>query len=272
MFAMTGVMMDISGARMWVDRVGQGPDIVLVHAGIADSTMWDEHIAILSDQFRITRYDLRGFGRSSMPPVSYSHVDDLAELFGVLEIEDAIVVGASFGGNVATEFAIVHADKTRGLVLVNTLVACSEYSDYLRRGWDEVDALESAGDITAAVELELQMWVDGPHRTPEDVDPVVRERVRSMNTEIFQRSHEHEAATEIEFDPAARHRLNEIGAPTLIIVGELDVPDALTSARTLATSISNAHLKIIADAAHLPSMEAPEVFSEMLLEFVLGLD
>jgi pimeloyl-ACP methyl ester carboxylesterase len=131
-----------------------------------------------------------------------------------------------------------------------------------------VDELYEAGDIAGAVEYELRMWVDGPDRGPDAVDPEVRERVREMNAALFAR--DDEAGEEIPLDPPAAERLAEISAPTLILSGDKDVMDVRDAAGPLAAAIHDARLAVIPDAAHLPQMERPEVFNEIVLGFLLA--
>ena len=132
-----------------------------------------------------------------------------------------------------------------------------------------MNELYEAGDIPGAVEYELRMWVDGPDRGPDAVDPEMRERVREMNAALFAR--DDDAGEEIPLDPPAAERLAEISAPTLIVYGDKDVMDVRQAAGPLAATIPGARLAVIPDAAHLPQMERPELFNEIVLGFLLGL-
>ncbi len=262
---------DINGARIHVETTGEGDPIVLVHAGIADSRMWVPTIPALAGDHRVVRYDMRGYGRSTIPPHPFAHHDDLAALFEVLQLGPAVVIGASYGGEVAASFAIEHPELVRGLVLVNTLAGMRKPSDQLRSGWRAVNEAMDRDDVAGAVEIETRMWVDGPHREPGNVDPDVRKRVTAMNAAIFARIDEVEAAEERELDPPVVDRLGDIAAPTLIVVGMLDQPDAIASADTLAAGIPSATLVRIDDAAHLPSMERPEEFNRSVRQFLADL-
>jgi 3-oxoadipate enol-lactonase len=110
------------------------------------------------------------------------------------------------------------------------------------------------------------MWVDGPDRGPDAVDPEMRERVREMNAALFVR--DDDAGEEIPLDPPAAERLAEIAAPTLIVCGDKDVLDVRQAAGPLAATIPGAQLAVIPDAAHLPQMEQPELFNEIVLGFL----
>lgn len=264
--------LDINGARLHVETTGAGDPIVLVHAGIADARMWDPIVPALAGDHRVVRYDLRGYGRSTIPPAPFAHHDDLAAIFRELDLGPAVVIGASYGGEVATALAIERPELVRALVLVNTLAGMRKPSEQLRSGWKAVNAAMDRGDVPGAVEIETRMWVDGPHRQPAEVDPEVRERVTAMNAAIFARIDEVESAEEREPEPPVVDRLAEIAAPTLIVLGALDQPDAIASAETLAAGIRNARLVTIPDAAHLPSMERPDAFSRAVRAFLASLE
>src|SRR5690606_6815407 len=86
---------DLNGATFHFEMAGIGPPVVFIHAGIADSRMWEGQFAPLSKWFRVIRYDLRGFGRTLPAPGPFSHRDDLAALLDHLAIERASLVGCS---------------------------------------------------------------------------------------------------------------------------------------------------------------------------------
>src|SRR4051812_40671751 len=74
----------VNGARLYYEAAGAGHPLVLVHAGIADCRMWDEQVDAFAEHHRVIRYDLRGFGRSDMPPGPFAHHDDLRGLLRAL--------------------------------------------------------------------------------------------------------------------------------------------------------------------------------------------
>lgn len=132
------------------------------------------------------------------------------------------------------------------------------------------DAAAEAGGIAQAIELELQMWVDGPHRTPEQVDPMVREQGREMETQNFATSTDQGILTPL--DPPAAGRLGEIRAPTLVVVGDLDVPYVLAGATMLEEGIAGAQKVVIPGAAHMVPMEQPDMFNRLVLDFLRAVD
>ncbi len=265
----------INGADLHYEVAGSGAPIVLVHAGVADNRMWDGQFAPLARDHLVLRYDLRGFGASSLPGGPFSHVADLASLFDHLNIDKGTVVGASFGGQVALEFAIEHPERVSALVLVDSAVQGWDWSEQVQRfGAAEDEALERAR-VEEAVELNLRMWVDGPARDSSMIDAKLRERVGAMQRDAFDKQLAAEAQSPPPgppewLDPPATSRLGEIRVPTLVLVGALDVPDFVRISEGLTAGIATATLSVIEGVAHLPSLEKPDTFWATLRSFLSG--
>ncbi|MBA3953508.1 MAG: alpha/beta fold hydrolase, partial [Rubrobacter sp.] len=132
--------------------------------------------------------------------------------------------------------------------------------------WDELVAADEAGDLERVSELEVRMWVDGPRRGPEVVDPTVRDLVREMNL-IALKNEVLKLGEELELQPPAVSRLSQIRAPTLVLVGEEDRPRPLAAA-DLLESLPDARKTVMAGTAHLPNMERPEEFNRLVLDFL----
>ena len=173
---------EVGDARFYYEIAGEGQPLVLVHAGIADGRMWDEQFPVFAQHFRVLRYDRRGFGKTAMVAGDYSHHRDLYELLKFLQIEQATLVGCSQGAKIAVDFTLEHPDMTDALVLVAPALSGFAYTGDMPRQAEQMDLAEEAGDLAQINELEVQIWVDGPHRTPDQVDRKVRERVREMNS------------------------------------------------------------------------------------------
>jgi 3-oxoadipate enol-lactonase len=211
---------------LYAEVAGQGSTVVLVHAGICDSRMWDPQWDAFPAAHQTVRYDLRGFGRSPLPPQPYSHGRDLIALLQQLRIQQATLVGASLGGRVALEVAVAHPQLVDALVLVDAALPGVTWSQELRAFWAEEDAALERGDLDAAVEVNLRMWVDGPRRPPTTVDAAVREHVRQMQRRAFQlQLPVWEDAEEELLVSDLERRLSEVRAPALVLVGEEDVSD-----------------------------------------------
>jgi pimeloyl-ACP methyl ester carboxylesterase len=246
---------------------GSGPAVLLLHAGIGDRRMWDAQVPAFAEHFTVIRFDARGFGETRKPDTPFAPYADAIALLDHLRISRAHVVGVSMGSQTAIEAAIAAPERVSALIAVAARTG-TPVSSELRAGWERVDEIYEAGDIAGAVEYELRMWVDGPDRGPDAVDPEMRERVREMNAALFER--DDVDGEELPLDPPAAERLAEISAPTLIVYGDKDVMDVRQAAGPLVAEIPGARLAVIPDAAHLPQMERPEVFNEIVLGFLLG--
>lgn len=271
-------LVDAQGARLFCESAGDGPPVVLLHAGIADSRMWDEQMPSFSRRHRIIRYDLRGFGRSDLPAETkpWSAREDLVALLDTLELERASLVGCSNGGRVALETALVAPERVEALVLVGPGLADHDWSEEMERIDSEEEAAFERGDYETVADLMVRTWVDGPRRRPGEVDAHVRERVRAMQLGDARRMGEHLAAggelvPEARLDPPAGTRLGEVAAPTLVLVGAEDVDDIHRIADRLTDGIRGARRATIERAAHVPNMERPAEFDRVVLDFLDGL-
>jgi 3-oxoadipate enol-lactonase len=254
-------------AELYREVTGEGPPVLLVHAGICDSRMWDPQWEIFPRAHRVARYDLRGFGRSPLAPGRYSPPAELIALLDELALGPVALVGASMGGGISLQVAVARPDLVSALVLVGAGVRGHEWSDYVTRAWEEEEAALERGDLDAAVEVNLRTWVDGPHRSSGEVDPQVRRKVGQMQRAAFELALACPEAEEEALVLDVGDRLAEISVPTLAVAGELDVPDVHVVAERLEREIGASRVTI-AGAAHLPSLEKPREFDELVLGFL----
>jgi 3-oxoadipate enol-lactonase len=254
---------------LYAEVAGEGPAVALVHEGIGDSRMWDPQWEPWLQSFRLLRLDLRGFGRSPLPPERFSNARDLMVALEEHGLERPALVGGSLGGRVVLEVAVARPDLVRALVLIAPGLPGHEWSDEVKASWEEEEAAYEAGDVERAVEVNLGVWVDGPRREPDEVDAAVRERVAEMQRRAFEI--QFAAGEEPEEEllvPDLAERLGEVAAPTLLIVGEEDVSDMHVIGQRLAREIPGARLETIPDTAHVPNMERPREFDELVLPFL----
>jgi 3-oxoadipate enol-lactonase len=244
---------------------GDGPAVLLVHAGVADRRMWRAQMPVLARDRRVVAVDLRGFGETPPAIGPFSNGDDLREVLDELGIERTTVVGGSFGAKVALGFAVTHPERVERLVLCPPVVPGWEWSEHVRRGWQEEDEALEAGDLDRAAEVNVELWVDGPNRGPDAVDPEVRELVRTMQRHAFELA-EPDPPREPAPDPAVR--LDDVRVPTLVVVGDEDVEDFHAMADAAAAGIPGARKVVIRGAAHVIALEQPREFNEALLAFL----
>jgi pimeloyl-ACP methyl ester carboxylesterase len=254
--------------ELFAEVAGEGPAVVLVHEGICDSRMWDEQWERWSQDFRLLRVDLRGFGRSPLGEGPFAHARDLIALMEEHGLAPAALVGVSLGGRVALEVAVARPELVSALVLVAPGLPGHAWSDELRAAWGEEDEAFEAGELDRAVEVSLRTWVDGPRRRPEDVDPALRARVGVMQRRAYELADGVAEDEEELLVEDLTQRLAEIRVPTLILVGEEDQPDMHAITERLEREIPGARRETIAATAHAPSMERPQEFDELVLPFL----
>lgn len=254
------------------DRAGPRLDlpIVLIHAGVADRRMWDPIWPALTMDRDVVRLDLRGFGESAVPPTGrLSPVDDVLDTLGTLNIARCHLVGASYGAGVAVEVTLIRPEQIASLLLSapgGSLIA--EVTPDLGAFLAAERSALADHDLDRAVEANLDWWVDGPQRDASVVDPTVREPVRRMQRRVFEVTAGWDDVEEQEFDPPALDRLTEIQAPTLVLVGELDLQAIHDAARRVIDAIATARRVVWPDTAHLPSMEHPDDFLGLLRDWL----
>ena len=258
----------LNGARISFRRSGTGVPLLLIHAGIADSRMWEPQATTFGARFDLIRPDLRGYGDSELPPVPYSMRADLVALLDHLAIDRTHVIGCSMGGTVAIDLALEHPDRVQRLVLVGSGVSGSNLGEADQHLFADIDAAEKSGDLAAVNRAEVRLWVDGPRRPEGTAPAAVRELVLDMNGRAMRSNFA--AAPHQRLDPPAVNRLHEIVAPTLVVVGDQDLPHANENADLLTSKIKGARKAVIHDAAHLPSLERPEDFNRVVLDFLLS--
>lgn len=116
---LTAGTLPVSSGELYYEVRGEGQPVILLHGGGMDTKMWDAQFNYLSQQFRVVRYDLRGFGRSSKPEQPFHPVDDLYQLMHHLGIKRASLIGLSMGSGVALNFALEHPEMIEKLVLAS---------------------------------------------------------------------------------------------------------------------------------------------------------
>lgn len=264
---------DINGAKLYYEVAGAGHPLVFLHAGIANLRMWDDQARAFSDRYRVIRYDHRSFGESRAPAGQASSADDVYGMFKFLNIDKAYLVGCSMGGGMALDFTLAHPDMVDGLALSGPGVSGmpEEEDDPLAETWKEIQAAAKAGDYDKANELEMRVWVDGMGRTPDQVDPAYRASASAMNRALYDHDAEMNGVEWQPADPPAYARLEQVTAPTLLIVGDRDVPDILHAVDVLAARIPNAKKVVMPNTAHLPNMEQPDEFNQILSDFLNSL-
>lgn len=256
------------GAIIRGEADGFGIPVVFLHSGVTDRRMWGAQLQDLADEgYHVIAYDRRGFGETETENVPFNHLVDLEAVLDGLSVHAAILVGSSMGGALAVDFAIEHPERTIGLVLIGTGITGAEDSEIPDDAADLEDALEYAlerGNLDTVNRIEAHLWLDGPLSESVRVSGETRDLFLRMNAIHLN----HPELTEEEERDDAVDNLSAITAPTLLIVGELDMPDIVARHEDLSEELENAFAVVLEDTAHFPNLERPDLFNPILLEFL----
>ncbi|MET9760794.1 alpha/beta fold hydrolase [Streptomyces sp. NPDC006372] len=260
-----GQLIDADGVRLWVERRGRGPDVLLV-AGLGDpAEAWQPQLDGLADRYRITAFDNRGVGRTPLPEGALSvprMADDAAALLRALDVPAAHVTGFSGGSFIAQEMALRHPGLVRSLVLMSTMARPDPYFRAVARFWHWM--AERAPSERAMLEA-FFLWVYTPRAHADGmVDRFVDETLafeHPQSVEAFQR----------QLAAFAGHdtldRLGRIGVPTLVLSGEVDLVAPPRLGRVVADGIPGAAFEVLPGEAHQPFQEVPDVFNSRVDAF-----
>jgi 3-oxoadipate enol-lactonase len=260
---------EVDGGRLYYETSGNGPAIVLIHAGFLDLRMWDPQIPVFSKTNRVIRYDVRGFGKSDIARNTYSDYKDLRALLYHLRVKTASLVGVSNGGRIAADFAVEYPSMLDHLVLVSPGM-----SGYKSSGpeedkmWEEFDRqmkpqeiADREGRAVDAVEMDVNAWASAQ-------TPVNRERIRQIALDNFHVHVENPWKLQVPPEPRTFQRLPQIRTPTLVIIGDRDVPPQILLTDNIHSHIPGSKRVLIPGADHIVNMSKPDEFNRTVLEFL----
>ncbi len=257
----------VDGGKLYYEIAGKGPDIVLLHDGMVPCTIWDEQFQWLAKNYRVVRYDRRAYGKSSNPVAPYSHIDDLNQVFEKLKIGKAIIFGMSSGGGLAIDFTLKYPVKVTGLVLVGAVVGGYGYSAHMGTRGGHMIPPSARSDQQKLVRYFV--W-DDPYEIYQD-----NVRAKERVWEWMKDYPKEDRGAGIPVKPTERRAvgfLSEITVPTLILVGEFDIPDVHAHSGVIQAGISGAARKIIPNSGHLIPIEQPELFNAAVDDYLKWLD
>jgi pimeloyl-ACP methyl ester carboxylesterase len=263
-------MVRAEGLEIYVDQVGEGPDVLLI-GGLGDTVeSWQFQLDGLRDRYRLTAFDNRGAGRTAMPAGSATVAEvaeDAASVLRSLGISRAHVAGFSMGSAIAQELAIAYPELVRSLVLTSTYAR----ADALFRA--QLDFWRWMPEVAPGERAFFEAfftWVYTPRAHSDGtVDQVVEEALafpHQQSAEDFQ----------VQVDACIAHdtadRLSEITAPTLVIAGGRDTVLPPRHGRVVAELIPGAQFEVMPEEAHQPFQEVPGEWNERVDAFWRSVD
>jgi pimeloyl-ACP methyl ester carboxylesterase len=245
---------------------GQGHPVVLLHGGALDLRMWDDQVPAFERRHRVIRVDARGHGRSETPTTPFRQCDDIAELLGKLGIARAALVGVSMGAGAATDTALEYPSLVSHLVVIGAGTNEPTFTDpWMLDIQRQLAEAEQRLDAPAWIELSLKQGALGPYR--DTMDPEVLSRCREMISDTVA-NHVRPDAVPPHHVRGSWQRLGEIAVPALGVVGALDARDHHEMVDRFVAGVPGARKAVIDGAAHLPNMDRPAEFNELVLQFL----
>ena len=256
----------VNGLKLFYEIEGEGEPVVLIPGFAAGRWIWFKQTD-LARRFRVIVFDPRGVSASDKPEGAQTIgllADDIAHLLKTIGIESAHVVGASFGGFVAQEFALNYPAMTRKLVL-----CCTSFGgpNHVAPERETLMALASTKGLNSKERMRANLLLAF---TPEylqtqtaEVDRVVH--LRATN-EVPEHIYMNQLQAAMSFN--AESRVERITSPTLVLSGDADVIVPVQNSRNLAAKIPGAQLRIIEGGSHTFFIERAEEFNQIVSEFL----
>lgn len=267
----------VHGYRRAYRKAGSGPALLLLHGLACDSATWDTVMAPLAEHFTVIAPDLLGHGESDKPDADYSlggYANGMRDLITILGIDKVTVVGHSFGGGVAMQFAYQFPDRVERIVLVSTGGLGREVTPAIRM-------LTLPGAGTALSVATMRPWrgvvastMRGLARTGWDAtrdlaevadiyesfaDPAARKAVQRLTSHVLNWRGQFVTMTD-------RTYLASI-VPVMVVWGDDDRVIPVAHAE-IARKQAMSDVHVLADSGHFPHRDHPEVFVQLVTDFV----
>jgi pimeloyl-ACP methyl ester carboxylesterase len=257
----------VRGVGLYYEEHGRGEPLVLVPGFGTGLWVWFRQVPALAERFRTIVFDPRGVARSAAPDGQFTMrdlADDLAALLEELQVERAHVLGASFGGFVAQEFALAHPSRTRSRIL-----CCTSYGGpgHVPPAPETLAAIASTKGLNTQERVRENLLLAfsprfvGEH--PEEVERVINLRAENV---VPEHAYMRQLQAAVAFDAAAR--VGHIAVPTLVITGDEDVIVPHENSLNLAAAIPGAALRVVEGGSHTFFIERPDEFNRAVVEFI----
>ncbi|KWX89127.1 hypothetical protein AMQ83_02460 [Paenibacillus riograndensis] len=254
------------GGVIFYKSYGEGDPIVFIHGNYNDHRIWEEQLGAFSANNYVIGYDLRGYGQSDTPRISFSNVEDLKLLIDALGLSKVTLVGSSMGGGVAIDFSLAYPDRVHRLILAAPSISGRNYPVSML--WQGIKQhfqvrLNGCGKVIETFITNPFWQYYFPASKKENAWLKTVANVR--NPDNFCRFPPRLSTVS---KPYAIARLEELRHPVLVIIGELDHPFNRETAKILHTGFKNSTKIVMQDCGHLPFIEDPELFNSSVAKFL----
>jgi 3-oxoadipate enol-lactonase len=252
---------NVGNDKLFYETAGSGSAIIFIHDGLVHSKIWDEQFLFFSKNYKVIRYDRRGYGNSPVPTDAFSNLEDLNSLFVQLDIDKACLVALSSGGRLAIDFTLQYPQKVTALVLVGAVVGGFGFTDHFdNRGGNK------PANIKTIQESRVYLASKDPYELYRG-NKEAKKKIKQIVKNIPMKSDPNSLVKTVSAKPAYT-RLNEIKIPALILAGEFDIPDVHAHAGAINAGIANSKRDVIPMAGHLAPIEQPALFNKAVFDFL----
>jgi 3-oxoadipate enol-lactonase len=256
-----GSFAQVPGSSLYYEECGTGPDgVLLIHDGIVHSAVWDDVWQAFCRRFHTVRYDRRGYGRSRATTSWYWEIDDVGAILRQTGLTRATLVGSSHGGEISINFTLAHPDVVKRLILVGAVVGGFPASEhFIARGVANSELFRK-GDIPGG----LKAWSADRYLIAPGNDAARKKLLDLLLANPQDMTH----SDQILGPKPGLPRLGEIHIPTLILVGDADIPDVHAHAGAIEAGITRARRIVIPGTGHLMYLEKPDEFTRTVFAFI----
>lgn len=264
---------NVNGTSIFYEVAGKGTPLILIHGNFGDRRHWDYQVEPLSKQFKVIRYDVRGYGKSALPlsDVQYSDREDLKALLQYLEINKAHICGLSRGNAVAVDFALAYPEMCYSLISVGPWVNGYGAGDFKSPNADslysimpQANSLLKSKGPKAITDF---IWKGNNCLARSIIKQPTLDSLLKMGYDYSYWSHLNKSKIEW-LTPSGISRLKEITIPTLIITSEYDLEASKEIANLMAKEISGSKMEFLKNAGHIMNMDKPEEFNKIISDFI----
>ncbi|MEW6735038.1 MAG: alpha/beta hydrolase [Acidobacteriota bacterium] len=259
----------IHGIKIVYEDIGEGNPLVFIHGHPFNRSMWREQISTFSQRYRVIVPDLRGYGESEVvaeKTMLEDFAQDIAAILDSLKVSKIILAGLSLGGQIVLEFYHLFPQRVHALILADTF-AQLDSDEKRQERYKIAERILKEGMNEYAKELLPKMLAAKTIQEQPEVAEYLLNMMRTAPAKGAAAALRGRAERQ-DYTPL----LPQIAVPTLIVVGSEDQFTPVSDAEFMRARIPNSRVAVIEATGHMPNLEKPAVFNNILNEFIKSLD